>query len=177
MQVHEMETQLKIKNNVMRNLKIEKIVINIGCGTTTSIEDSKKILENLTKRKIIIIKTKKRTTFNVGKNTPIGCKVTIRKNIDEFLKRMFEAKENKIMQANFDEYGNLAFGIKEYIDIPDMEYDPKLKIIGMDVCVTVERPGYSVKRKKNPRKIGKKHVIAKQESIDFIRDRFNVEIL
>ncbi len=78
--------------------------------------------------------------------------------------------------SNFDDYGNFAFGIKEYIDIPGMEYDPKLGIIGMDVCVALERPGYAVKRRKLSGKIGKAHKITREEAMSFAREKFGVAI-
>ena len=173
-----METSVKTipKENVMRNIRIGKVVLNIGCGTTMPVEQAKKILEMASGSKAVVIKSRRRSTFNVPKNTPIGCKVTVRKSVNEFVKRMLEARENQLSASNFDVNGNLAFGIKEYIDIPKMEYDPKIKISGMDVCVSVERSGYSTKRKRISRKVGKKHLVTKEESIEFMKENFGVNI-
>lgn len=162
--------------NTMRNIRIEKITLNIGCGTKLKLEHAKKILERVTSDKVVITKTKKRSLFGVGKDKEIGCKVIIRKGTEEFLKRMLEAKENKLESRNFDNTGNLSFGIKEYIDVPEMEYDPEIGVIGFDVCITLERPGFSIKRKRNPKKIGKKHVITKEDAINFIKEKFGVAI-
>jgi len=158
----------------MRDIRIEKITLNIGCGTTTPIENAKTVLEKIAMGKVVITKTKRRSTFNVPKSKPIGCKITIRKNRDNFLKRLLTAKENKLNASNFDNTGNLAFGIAEYIDIENMAYEPKIGILGLDVCVTLERPGYRIKRKKNPSKIGKRHVIKKEDAINFIKGKFGV---
>ena len=160
----------------MKRIRIEKIVLNIGCGTTVNTEHAKTVLELITASKPVITITKKRSMFGVPKSKPIGCKVTIRKNTNILLKKLLEAKENKLNKDNFDDTGNLSFGIKEYIDIPDMEYDPKIGILGFDVSIALERPGYSVKRKKINSKIGKKHKITKEEAIEFIRKDFGVEI-
>src|SRR3989338_1185249 len=160
----------------MKIIRIEKVVCNIGCGTHTHVENAKKVLDALSGKKSVIIKTYKRNTFGVPKNKPIGCKVTVRKGSEAFFKRMIDANEGKLKQANFDNHGNFAFGIKEYIDIPGMEYEPKIGILGMDVCVALERPGYSVKRRRHPDKIGKKHVITKEEAIKFVKDKFNVKV-
>jgi large subunit ribosomal protein L5 len=160
----------------MKQIKIEKITLNIGCGTKTNIEHAMKILESLSKRKAIITKTRKRTTFNVPKNKPIGCKVTIRQEVESFLKTLLEAKENKLSLRSFDSTGNFSFGIKEYIDVPGMEYEPKIGIMGLDVCVTLERPGYRVKRKRLGSKIGKNHLITKEDAIDFVREKFGVVV-
>jgi large subunit ribosomal protein L5 len=157
-------------------VRIEKLTLNIGCGTATNTEHAKKILEMLSNRKVVITKTRKRTTFNVPKNKPIGCKVTIRQETEKFLKLLLEAKENKLSQRSFDSTGNFSFGIKEYIDIPGMDYEPKVGILGMDVCVTLERPGYRVKRKRLAGKVGKSHLITKQEAMDFMKQKFGVEI-
>jgi large subunit ribosomal protein L5 len=162
--------------DVMREIRIEKITLNVGCGTKTNLENAKKILEQLSQRKVVITKTRKRTTFNVPKNKPIGCKVTIREEVEKFLRPLLEAKENKLSIRSFDSTGNFSFGIKEYIDVPGMEYDPKIGIMGMDVCVTLERPGYRVKRKRLSGKIGKNHLITKNEAVDFVKSKFGVAV-
>lgn len=160
----------------MKDIKIEKITLNIGCGTKTPIETAKTILKNISGGKVVVTKTKKRTTFNVPKNKAIGCKITIRKNTGTFLKRLLEAKENVLRNSNFDNTGNFSFGIKEYIEVPGMEYDPKLGVLGFDVCVTLERPGYRVKRKRLSSIVGKKHLIKKDEAIEFAREKLGVKI-
>jgi large subunit ribosomal protein L5 len=73
--------------------------------------------------------------------------------------------------------GNFSFGIKEYIDLPGMKFDPDIGIFGMDVCVTLERRGYRVKRKRLKSKVGKKHLISKQEAIEWVKREFEVEIV
>jgi len=164
-----METILKMKENPMKRIKVEKVVLNIGCGTKLNPENAKIILERVTGTRAVITKTKRRSTFNVPKNKAIGCKVTIRKNVMEFLKRLLEAKENRLKTSSFDSGGNFSFGVKEYIDIPAMDYDPKIGLIGMDVCVSLTRPGYSVRRRALPGKIGARHLITREEAIEFIR--------
>ena len=160
----------------MRDIRIEKITLNIGCGTKTPIETARTVLKNVSGGKVVVTKTKKRSTFNVPKNKAIGCKITLRKNVEPFLKRLLEAKENKLRPSNFDNTGNFSFGIREYIDVPDMEYDPKIGVLGFDVCVTLERPGYRVKRKRLPRRLGKSHLIKKEDAIEFARERFGIQI-
>ena len=165
--------------NPMREIRIEKVTINIGCGEGgEKLERALKLLEKLTGRKPVITKTHKRTTFGMAKNRPIGAKVTLRKNdAYEFLKRAFKAIDNKLPSSCFDELGNFSFGIKEYIDIPGIKFDPEIGILGMDVCITLERPGYRVKRKKLKSKIGKNHVIKKEEAMEWVKNKFGVEII
>ncbi len=158
----------------MRDIKIEKITLNIGCGTKTPIDTATTILKNVSGGKVVITKTKKRSTFNVPKNKEIGCKITLRKNTTPFLKRLLEAKENKLRMSNFDRTGNFSFGIREYIDVPGTEYDPKLGVLGFDVCVTLERPGYRVKRKRLGGKLGKGHLIKKEDAVEFAKEKFGI---
>ena len=160
----------------MRNIRIEKVTLNIGCGTQTPVDQAKIILEKLTNKKVVITHTAKRTTFNVPKGKAIGAKVTLRKDTETFLKRMFLARENKLPSQSFDNTGNFAFGIKEYIDVPEIDYDPKLKILGFDVCVTLERPGYRVKRKRLGSKIGKQHRISREDAISFPKEKFGIKV-
>jgi len=164
-------------NNKMREIKIEKIVLNIGCGTTTKLEDAKIILEKISGRTVVITKTKKRSTFNVPKNKPIGCKVTIRKGKEELLSKLLVAKENSLSESSFDRTGNFSFGIKEYIDIPGVEYEPKIGMLGFDVCVSLERSGYRTKRKKISSSLGKKHSIKKEDAINFMKEKFKVNVI
>lgn len=160
----------------MRDIRIEKITLNIGCGTKTSLDTAQLVLKNVSGGKVVVTKTKKRTTFNVPKNKAIGCKITLRKNTGSFLKRLLEAKENRLKASSFDNTGNFSFGIREYIDVPGMEYDPKLGVLGFDVCVTLERPGYRVKRKRLSHPLGKLHVIKKEDAIEFAKQKFGVDV-
>jgi large subunit ribosomal protein L5 len=93
------------------------------------------------------------------------------------LKKTFEAIDNKISKNVFDAQGNFSFGIKEHIDIPGVKYDPEIGILGMDVCITLERPGFRVKRKKLSTKIGKKHFIKPEEAIEWVSKNFGVEVI
>ena len=162
--------------NPMLDIRIEKIALNIGCGTAHNIEHARTILNRVSESKSVITKTKKRSTFNVPKNKPIGCKVTIRKNAKDLLKKLLDAKENMLSTENFDDSGNVSFGIKEYIDVPGMEYDPNIGILGFDVSVALERPGYRVKRKKISSKLGKRHKITKEDAMEFMKKEFNATI-
>ena len=93
------------------------------------------------------------------------------------LKRLLQAKESKLLPSQFDDAGNISFGIHEYIDIPGVNYDPKIGVIGQQVCVTLEKPGYRVKRRKlEQKKIPRNHKISKQEAIAFMEKQFGVKI-
>ena len=165
--------------NPMQNIRIEKITLNIGCGESgEKLEKAKKLLEVLTNKKIVITTTHKRTTFGMAKGRPIGCKVTLRgKNAEEFLKKALDAVDFKLSKNVFDRQGSFSFGVKEHISIPGVRYDPDIGIFGMDVCVSLERPGFRVKRKKVSHKIGKKHLIKPEEAMDWVVKNYKAELV
>lgn len=165
--------------NPMKEIRIEKVTLNMGAGEAgPKLEKCKKIMEVISGKKVVITKTKKRSTF-MAKNRPIGVKVTLRGDeAKRMLKKLLAAVENKIKDSQFDENGNFSFGIKEYIHIPDMKYDPEVGILGLDVCVTLERPGYRVKKRRiRPGKIGKHHRISKEEAIEWVKKNLGVQII
>jgi len=157
----------------MRRIEIEKIVLNMGIGEPGErLEHARIILERITRRKPIYRKTKRRTTFGVAKGRNIGVIVTLRrKYAEELLKRLFKAKENKLNKRCFSGR-TFSFGIEEYISIPNTDYDPKIGILGLDVCVTLCRPGF-----KKGIKIGKNHKISSEEAQDFIKEKFGIELI
>ncbi len=167
-----------MEENPMRAIEIEKVVINIGCGEGgEKLDNAKKLLETITGKKILITKTHKRTTFGAAKGRPIGCKVTLRKSdAKEFLKKALDAVGKKLPKSVFDTQGNFSFGIKEHIDIPGTRYDPDTGIYGMDICVTLQRKGFRVLRKKLKSKIGRRHKIAPEEAKQFVIKSFGVVI-
>ncbi|RLG58704.1 MAG: 50S ribosomal protein L5 [Candidatus Hydrothermarchaeota archaeon] len=166
--------------NPMREIRIEKVTVNMGVGEGgEKLAKAEKLLEEITGQKPVRTYAKvTNQTFGIRKGMPIGCKVTLRKaKAEEFLKKAFAAVDNKIKKESFDREGNLSFGIREHIDIPGMKYDPKVGIFGMDVCVTMERPGYRVKRRRiQKRKIPHSHRVTREESIAFFEKEFNIKV-
>src|SRR3989338_3253632 len=137
--------------NKMREIRIENVTLNIGAGKEQSRLDKGIILlKSITGIEPIKTYTNKRIPeWGLRPGLPIGCKLTLRKNkAIELLKRFFEAKDNSLKISQLDNNGNISFGIHEYIDIPGIKYDPKIGIIGLEVCITLERPGYRVKRRR-----------------------------
>ncbi|MGD1834674.1 MAG: 50S ribosomal protein L5 [Nitrososphaeraceae archaeon] len=165
--------------NVMKKISIEKVVINIGVGKSGDpLERAKMALEELTSHKPSVRGSKKSVRdFGIHKGEPIGTMVTLRKNdAVEFIKRIFTSKSNTLSKRSFDKQGNISIGIKEHIDIPGIKYNPDIGIYGMDVCISLKRPGYRISRKRHPHKIGKEHQIQIDDSIKFFREQFNVEV-
>ncbi len=166
--------------NPMKSIKIEKITLNIGSGTNTAkLEKGMKLIQNLAGKPPVKTFTNKRIpTWGLRPGLPIGCKLTLRKSeARELLSRLLKAKENKLSSKQFDNLGNVAFGIHEYIDIPGAKYDPGIGIMGLEVCVTLERPGFRVKRRMvKSSRISKKHSISRQDAIDYLKNEFNVTV-
>jgi len=158
--------------NPMKEVRLGKVTVNMGAGDSgPKLEKSKKIMEAITRKKVVITSTKKRSTFGVAKGRQIGVKVTMRgTDAIEFLKKAIQAAEGRLKESQFDANGNFSFGVHEYINIPGVKYDPDVGILGMDVAVTLEKPGFRVRKKKlRPGKVGKDHLVKKEEAIEWAK--------
>lgn len=168
------------KKNLMQIPRIDKVVVNIGVGNSGErLVKAETLLERLTgRRPVRAVSKHKIPAWSLRKREPIGCKVTLRgKEAEDFLKKGFVAKDNVVKESNFDCRGNFSFGINEYIDFPGIKYDPDIGIFGMDISVTMERPGYRIKRRSiQKKKIPSKDILTKEESIEFIRKKFGITI-
>jgi len=167
--------------NLMKKISLAKVVLNMGVGKSGDpIEIGKKALEQITGKKPNARNAKKaQRDWGVRKGEPIGIAVTVRGNdATELLKRLLVAKDNQIKERVFDNEGNLSFGIKEYIDIPEIKYDPNIGILGLEVSVSLVRPGFNIKlRSRRKTKVGKNHRITKNDTIKFLTEEFGVEIV
>ncbi len=164
----------------MKRISVEKLTLNIGAGKdTTLLNKGVKLLEQLTGIPPIKTVTQKRIpAWGLRPGLPIGCKITLRgKKAEELIPRLLVAKEGMLESRNYDNAGNISFGIPEYIDIEGAKYEPEIGIIGLQVCITLTRPGYRVKNRRiRPSPINKKHVIAKDEAITFMAERFATKL-
>ncbi len=168
------------KSNPMRAIRMSKLTLNMGVGEPgPGLERAKGVLQKLTERKIVETKAKKRNTFGGTKGRPIGVKVTLRgKEAEEVLRKLLQAVESRIKESSFDESGNVSFGVDEYINIPGIKYDPEIGIMGLDIAVTLERPGYRVKKRAlRPAKIPARHRVSRQDAMDFMKSSFGVNIV
>jgi large subunit ribosomal protein L5 len=165
---------------MMKEIKIGKVTLNVGAGKDQNkLEKGILLLKNITGIDPIKTFTSKRIpTWGLRPGLPIGCKLTLRKKkAEEILLRLLDAKDNTLSPQQFDKEGNIAFGIHEYIDIPGIEYEPKIGVMGLEVCITLERPGYRIKKRRiMKRKVPKKHKINREEVIEFMKKKFNVKI-
>ena len=146
----EIATALKEKFNydsAMQIPKLEKIVINMGVGEVRenpkALESAIKDLETITGQKAVVTKAKKSiATFKIRQGMSIGCKVTLRREkMYEFLDRLFNVALPRVRDFrginpdSFDGRGNYAFGIKEQLIFPEIEYDKIDKLRGMDIII------------------------------------------
>ena len=133
--------------SVMQIPRIDKIVVNCGCGEA---RDNSKVLESvvndlaaITGQKPVITKAKKSVSnFKLREGMPIGAKVTLRQDkMWEFLDRLFNVALPRVRDFRginpnaFDGRGNYALGLKEQLIFPEIDYDKIDKIRGMDVVI------------------------------------------
>lgn len=164
----------------MKNIRIEKVTLNIGAGKDqTRLEKGIMLLKSIANATPVKTITKKRIQeWGLRPGLPIGCKVTLRKGTAyKLLPRLLDAVDNRLTEKKFDQNGSVSFGIPEYIEISGVKYDPKIGVMGLEVCVTLERPGFRIKKRRLlARKIPAKHRISRQEAIDFMGASFNTKV-
>ena len=132
--------------SVMEIPKLDKIVINVGCGEA---KDNPKAIDAIvsdigaiTGQKAVVCKAKKSVAnFKLREGMPIGVKVTLRGDkMYEFLDRFFNIALPRVRDFrginpnSFDGRGNYSTGIKEQLIFPEIEYDKVDKVRGMDIC-------------------------------------------
>ncbi|MBS7287695.1 MAG: 50S ribosomal protein L5 [Candidatus Freyarchaeota archaeon] len=176
--INEESIEKKWKNPMYKPF-IAKVVVNMGIGSSgEKLVKAMKVLESITGQKPVECRAKKTIRdFGIRKREPIGCKVTLRgEAARKFLEKALDAVEKTLNPDSFDHHGNISFGIREHIDIPETKYDPELGVFGMDVCVSFERPGYRVSRRKRRKsRIPKKQRVTKEEAILILKREFNVK--
>jgi large subunit ribosomal protein L5 len=168
------------QENAMKEIRVEKLTLNIGAGKEQQVLDRGIVLlKQITGVDPIKTITQKRIPgWGLRPGLPIGAKITLRReDAQKVLKRLLVAKNSLLSKNNFDEEGNVSFGIKEYIDIPETKYDPKIGIMGLQASLTLERPGFRVKKRKIlKRQLPRDHRISKDASIAFMKSNFGVKI-
>ena len=167
--------------NAMRQLHVEKVVVNIGVGEAGErLVKAEKVLEMVTGHKPVetISKTVNRD-LGIRVGMPLGCKVTLRgEDAEEFVKRALVIREMRVPEYSFDKEGNMSFGISDYTDFDGMKYDPEIGISGMDVNVVLRRSGNRItQRSLLRRRIPKHHRVDREEAIQFMKDKFEVQVI
>ena len=166
--------------NPMKQLRIGKIVVNISVGASGEpLDNAMTILRQITGQEPCQRVAKQTIRqWGIRRSEPMACLVTLRgERAEAFLQRAFQAIRKNVNPRSFDKNGNFAFGIREHIDIPGTRYDPNLGITGMDVNVTLERPGYRINRRKRAQsKVGSAHRVTPEESMTFIAEKYGVKV-
>ena len=162
----------------MREPSIEKVVVHMGVGQGgVDLQNAEEILEEITGQQTVRT-TAKRTEpeFGIREGDPIGAKVTLRgEEAHDFLEGALPATD--LSQKQFDDTGNVSFGINEHTDFPSQEYDPNIGIYGLDVTVNLVRPGYRVaKRDQVTRQIPSNHRLDAEDAVAFLVSNFDVEV-
>lgn len=132
--------------NVMQIPKLEKVVINVGCGEA---RDNKKVIDavmndlaKITGQKSITCQARKSVAnFKLRQGMVIGAKVTLRADkMYEFIDRLFSVALPRVRDFRginpnaFDGRGNYNMGVKEQLIFPEIDYDKIDKLRGMDIC-------------------------------------------
>ena len=132
--------------SVMQIPKLEKIVVNVGCGEA---RDNPKVIDaiisdlgKITGQKAVPCKAKKSVAnFKLREGMTIGAKVTLRgETMYEFLDRLFNIALPRVRDFRginpngFDGRGNYNMGLREQLLFPEIDYDKIDKVRGMDIC-------------------------------------------
>ena len=165
----------------MKKISVAKVVLNMGVGKSGEpIEQAKRALQQIGGQRPSPRNARAtQRDWGVHKGEPIGVAVTVRRQpAIELIKRLFAAKGNQITGSSFDDFGNLSFGIKEHIDIPGVKYDPTTGILGLNVSISLQRPGFSIRlRSKHKASVGGHHRISAQEAKEFLTKEFGIQVV
>ncbi|MFB6292406.1 MAG: 50S ribosomal protein L5 [Candidatus Nanohaloarchaea archaeon] len=167
--------------NEMRQIKVSKVTVNIGEGQVgEDVEKAVQLLEKLTGQSPVRAESRDESkTFGLRSGLNIGATVTLRgEEAREFIEKVLPAAGNEISKNAFDGNGNFSFGVSEYIDVPGVDYDADIGMKGFEVAVTLERPGYRVKKRDfKPNDIGKDHLVSDEDAIEFVEEELGVEVV
>ncbi len=138
--------------STMQTPRISKITLNMGLGEAVAnknvLKTAAEDLRRISGQKVIITNAKKsEAAFKIREGWPVGAKVTLRRDrMYEFLDRLINVAIPRIRDfrglsgKSFDGRGNYAFGLKEQIVFPEIDYDNVDAMRGMDICITTTAP-------------------------------------
>ncbi len=166
--------------NPMQEIKLDKVVLNMGIGPNEDrYDNAKALLKKLTGREPAFTKAKKRfPEFGIKKGQVIGTVVTLRsKRAADFLRSALDANNNVLPRGAIAN-NSVNFGVKEYIYFSGIKYDPKIGMLGLNINVSFARKGLRValRKKKNGRVGKRQRVIAKEELKQYMEKNFGAKI-
>ena len=133
--------------NAMAVARLEKIVVNIGCGEAAHdakiLEAAQRDLTLIAGQRPLVTRAKKAVSnFKIKEGDPVGCKVTLRRaRMYEFLDRLVHVALPRIRDfrglspQGFDQAGNYSFGLKEHTVFPELKLDEVTHQMGMDIVL------------------------------------------
>ncbi|HQD25215.1 MULTISPECIES: 50S ribosomal protein L5 [Methanoculleus] len=166
--------------SAMKDIYIDKVVVHMGVGESGErLVKAEDIMKQITGQKPVrTIAKRTQPAFGIRKGAPIGCKVTLRReNAEKFIQTALEIIDRRLAPSQFDQTGNVSFGIEEHTDFPGMVYDPMVGIYGMDINIVLEYKGVRVARRSvGRRKLPVRQKVNKEEAIAFMREHYQVEV-
>jgi len=159
-----------MSENEMKQIHIAKATVNINIGQVGDrVEKAFSLLQKLTDKEPIRVESGDGAkSFGVREGLNVGAMVTLRgEEARKFLEKVLPAVD-EISANAFDGQGNFSFGISEYIDVPGVDYDADIGMMGFEVAVNLERPGYRLKKRDHkPNAIGNEHKVSDEEGRKF----------
>jgi len=168
------------ENNPMRQIRTEKVTLNVGAGKDQKVlEKGVKLLKNITGIEPVKTITNKRLqAWGLRPGLPIGTKITLRgEEAEKLIVRLIDAKSGELKKNYFDNNGNVSFGISEYVDIKGVKYDTEIGMMGLQASITLTRPGFRIKnRRLKTSRLPAKHRISQDEAIGYIKEKYGIKI-
>jgi large subunit ribosomal protein L5 len=171
-------TEQKQTDNPMTKPTLDKVTVHISVGEGgQKLINAENIVKTLTGQATVRTSAKKtQPIFGIRKGQAIGCKTTLRRErASAFLRSSLETRQNFVHEFQFDDTGNVSFGIVDHTDFPGMTFDPQIGIFGMDVIVSLKKPGYRVARRRAAqRRVPIGHRVTREQAISFLQNNYNV---
>jgi large subunit ribosomal protein L11e len=161
------EKSSKKAMNKMRDIVIEKLILNISVGASgDKLTKAIKVLKDLSGQNPVTSRARYTIrSFGIKRNEEIGAHVSVRgKKAEELLRLGLKVKDNELKSGNFSHTGNFGFGIQEHIDL-GIKYDPNTGIYGMDFYTVLQRKGKRVAfRKSRKSRMGNFQKVGREEA-------------
>ena len=164
------------EDNVMRNIEIDKLVINCCVGEPgDKLTKAAKVLKDLSGQEPVLNQAKITIrSFSIRRGDKIATHVSIRGDkAKDILERGLKVKDFQLNKNAFSNTGTFGFGIHEHIDL-GLRYDPYTGIFGMDFFVVLKRPGARVSRRKHGQsRIGNNQKISQEEAQEWFKRTYD----